>query len=104
MPAFLGFSTPSATLGLMVVVVIPLTSIIKDQVTVNYYTFWTDAMPQFQVSSLSKKGLRVAFISGEQNDDVVKDGVMKGLFQLVFFTPEVLHLNRQWRNCLSSPL
>ena len=47
------------------------------------------------------KGIRVAYISGEQNDAIVKDGVMSGHFQLVFFTPEELLLSRQWRHCLN---
>ena len=46
--------------------------------------------------------MRVAYITGEQNDDIVKDGVMSGYFQLFFFTPEELLLSRQWRHCLNS--
>ena len=33
--------------GTVVVVVTPLNIYYKDQVSVNYYTFWTDAMPRF---------------------------------------------------------
>ena len=51
----------------------------------------------FQVSSFSAKGMRVAYITGEQNDAIVKDGVISG-----YFTPEDLHLSRQWRHCLNS--
>ena len=55
----------------------------------------------FQVSSVSAKGMHVAYTTGEQNDATVKDGVMSGYFQLVFFRPEELLLSRQWHHCLN---
>ena len=57
-----------------------------------------------QVPKFSERGLRVAYITGEQDDEEVKKGVVGGYFQLVFFTPEVLLLTCHWRQLLGSPV
>ena len=44
----------------------------------------------FQVAGFSAKGLLVAHISGEQDDEKVKRNVVDGLYQMVYFTPEML--------------
>ena len=56
----------------------------------------------FKVTSFSAKGVSAAYISGEQEDKNVKKGVVDGAYQIVFFTPEMLLLNKQWRNLLAS--
>ena len=38
------------------------------------------------------------YISGEQEDKNIKKGVVDGPYQIVFFTPEVLLLNKQRLN------
>ena len=43
-----------------------------------------------QVSALSNKGLTACCISGDQNDDLVKEGVCNGEYQFVYFTPEIV--------------
>ena len=50
----------------------------------------------------SAKGISAAYISGEQEDKNVKKGVVNSAYQIVFFTPEMLVLNKQWRNLLAS--
>ena len=57
-----------------------------------------------QVAKYSERGLRVAYITGEQEDEEVKKRVRDGYFQLVFFTPEVVLLNYHWRQLLSTPV
>ena len=56
----------------------------------------------FTVTSFSAKGISAAYISGEQEDKNVKKGMVDGAYQIVFFTPEMLLLNKQWRNLLAS--
>ena len=53
-----------------------------------------------QVLLCSARGLRVACVSGSTSP-AIKDGVRCGNFQLIFFTPEILINDRQWRNLLS---
>jgi len=45
--------------------------------------------------------LLAAYISGCQEDPQVIRGVEEGKFKIVFFTPEMLLLNRKWRNLFS---
>lgn len=61
-------------------------------------------LPYFQVLSLSSKGLSAACITGEATDTSVKDGVTKGAYQLVFFTPEMIITNKRWRKMISGDL
>ena len=56
----------------------------------------------FQVTSLSTKRLLAAHITGEQDDERVRKGVVNGFFQVIFFTPEILLNNKQWRQLLST--
>ena len=39
-------------------------------------------------------------MSGDQQDPVVKEGVIKGKYQIVYFTPELLLANNKWRKML----
>ena len=54
-----------------------------------------------QVSALSNKGLTACCISGDQYDDLVKEGVCNGEYQFVYFTPEIL---KKWRGLLLGDL
>ena len=56
----------------------------------------------YQVSSLASKGIAAASICGDEYDSEKRDAVLKGHYQLVFFTPECLVLNRNWRKMLST--
>ena len=60
-------------------------------------------MPLFilQVCAFKAKGLSAACICGD-DDTAKKDDVIAGKFQLVFFTPEALLMNRRWRKLLLS--
>ena len=53
-----------------------------------------------QVSALSNKGLTACCISGDQNDDLVKESVCNGEYQFVYFTPEILISSKKWRGLL----
>ena len=53
-----------------------------------------------QVSTLTRRGIRCCYISGDQGDDAVKEGVVKGEFQLVYMTPEMLIKSKRWRRVL----
>jgi len=46
--------------------------------------------------------VRAAQITGDQDNVDVKRSVLEGKCQIVFFTPEMLILNQQWRNLLST--
>ena len=48
--------------------------------------------------SLRLRGLSCSYISGGQEEDA--EGVKKGDYRLVFFTPEMLLERRRWRNML----
>ena len=50
---------------------------------------------------MSRLGVKACYLS-EQDDDEIKDSVVKGLYQLVYFTPELLLTNKKWRNMLIS--
>ena len=56
---------------------------------------------EFQVSSLSERGVKACYITAEQHDEIVK-GVVQGLYQLVYFTPEMLLGSKKWRKVLLS--
>ena len=78
-------------------VVTPLVAIMKDQVcSVNACI--TACSEKVQI--WSKRGLSVAAITRDSPSSV-KEGVMAGCYQLVFFTPELLIKKAQWRELLS---
>lgn len=54
------------------------------------------------MATYTSKGLSSAYVSGEVTDRTVLDGVARGLFQLVFFTPELLINNKRWRRVIES--
>ena len=49
---------------------------------------------------MSAKGLPACYIAGGQEDECVKEHVMKGDYQLVMFTPEMLLNKKLWRRML----
>ena len=55
-----------------------------------------------KVTSLLAKGLKVACITSEQTDQDIVDDVVRGKYQIVMFTPEMILLNKKWRSMLSS--
>ncbi len=52
---------------------------------------------EFQVASFSERGVKAYYIGDEQH---VKEGVVDGLYQLVYFTPEMLLGSKEWRKVL----
>ncbi len=54
------------------------------------------------MAALSKAGMKACYITGEQDDNSIKEDVEKGLYQLVYFTPEILIQSKRWRQLLSS--
>ena len=59
--------------------------------------------PNIQVSSFTAKGVSAAAMTGDQDDEKVKSGITTCTFKLVYFTPEMLLLNRTWRELLTTP-
>ena len=57
-----------------------------------------------QVTFLSRAGIRACFISPEQKDEAVREGVITGVYQFVYFTPELLLANKKWRKMLTSDI
>ena len=55
-----------------------------------------------QVTSFSSKGLSSACVTGGLVNDDVKQMVAKGMFSLLFFTPELLITNSRWRKLLTN--
>ena len=66
----------------IVIVVSPLIALMKDQVAIY-----------------SAKGLKVGCITGESTPEV-KSQVVKGSFQMVYFSPESLLSGHRWRELL----
>ena len=52
------------------------------------------------VASLHRRGLKACYISSDQEDRDVKEGVVKGDYRLVYFTPEMLLVSKRWREKL----
>ena len=42
-------------------------------------------------------GLKACHLSRDQDDEGVNDGVVKGAYQVVYFTPEMLLGSKKWR-------
>ncbi len=59
-------------------------------------------MLMLKVSSLSLMGVRACYISGEQDDEEVKEGAAKGAYQIIYFTPEMILGKKKWRQMLLS--
>ena len=51
-----------------------------------------------QVASFIEKGISSAYVNRDQHDKNILSGVINGKFKIVFFTPEMLLLNRNWRD------
>lgn len=56
-------------------------------------------IPFVKVKDFSRRGLSVAAITGNTSEEI-KEGVKRGNFSLVFFTPELLLEHKRWRNLL----
>lgn len=67
----------------IVVVVSPLLALMKDQVAVY-----------------SSRGLAAAYVSSEPENRLMRQGVLEGLYQLVYISPELLFRSAQWREML----
>ena len=55
-----------------------------------------------QVATYTAKGLLSAYVSGEVTDKTRLAEVAWGLYQLVYFTPEMLITNRRLRRVIES--
>ena len=53
------------------------------------------------MSGFLSKGITAAFV-GKEQEDKMKDGVLKRQYQLLFISPESLIMNLQWREMLRS--
>ncbi|KAL9959207.1 hypothetical protein ACROYT_G036304 [Oculina patagonica] len=69
----------------IVVVISPLLFLMKDQV--NY---------------LISRGVKAAFLEEGQDDESVKNGIEKGLYQIVYGSPETFLATNRWRKTLSN--
>ena len=56
----------------------------------------------FQAASFTSRGLSTAYVTGQSENEDMKQGVYKRVYRLVFFTPELLIMNRRWRKVPSS--
>lgn len=54
------------------------------------------------MATYSGKGLSSAYVSGEVTNRTILDGVARRLYQLVFFTPEMLITKKRWRKVIES--
>ena len=104
---------------MIVVTLVPLQSIMKDQVSdmilISYLLATVSGLKRInkemlmryqsfvytlQLSSFSLKGLSTAYVSGEPGNERMKEGVCNGLHQQVFFTPESIVTSKRWRKVL----
>ena len=46
----------------------------------------------------------MAYVTADQNNDEVLKRVQIGVYQIVFFTPEMILLNKQWRHLLTTQI
>ena len=53
------------------------------------------------MKKFSLKGLAAAAVTSDTNDET-KDGVVKGEYNLVYFTPELLLEQNRWRRLLQT--
>ena len=56
------------------------------------------------MSIYSSKGLSSTYISAEVADNTLFTQESQGMYQLIFFTPEMIINNRKWRKMLESDL
>ena len=50
-----------------------------------------------KIAALTHKGIKVCYISSNQDSEAIKGGVTNGEYEIVFFTPEMLLLSKRWR-------
>ena len=55
---------------------------------------------KLQVAFLTQQGVKTCFITADQQDDGIKEGVVQGLYQLVYFMLEMLLGNKRWQKVL----
>ena len=58
----------------------------------------------FEVVRFKEKGISSAYITGDQHNEDVLSGVTNGKFKLVYFTPEILLLNKKWRELMMTDI
>ena len=63
----------------------------------------TAAIMTMQVQQLAAKDISAAYINHEQDDPVVKKGVLDGKYKFVFISPESLSMHKYRDMLLSSP-
>ena len=113
------FDRLSGMVNSIVVVLTPLTATMKDQVLSPCLVMHVIQLVQIiivykhavdvhytiyiQVASFSAKGLLSAYITADQEDITIIQGVTEGNYKLVFFTPEMLLLKKKWRYLLTTP-
>ncbi len=86
----------------IVVIVTPLTAIMDDQVWLGNSGFeLRNTNFLLQVKGFLSKGLLTAAIHRNASEEV-KEGVRRGAFVLVFFTPELLLESKRWRRLLQT--
>ena len=79
------YLTPATWLSSIAVVISPLISLMKDQVT-----------------KFANRGLKCVYLGAEQDDVQVKADMLTGNFQLVYSSPESLLCVLQWREMFRS--
>ena len=52
------------------------------------------------MTSLTARGVKAAYITEEQDDPSILQGVVQGNYQLVYFTPEMVLCSKKWRKVL----
>ena len=52
--------------------------------------------------ALSRKGVKSCYMSADQDSEDVKQGLIEGEYQVVYFTPEMILVGKRWREMLLS--
>ena len=50
--------------------------------------------------ALSRKGVKSCYMSSDQDNEDEKAGIIKGEYQVVYFTPEKIITGKRWREML----
>ena len=81
----------------LIIVVSPLKALIEDQVSLDINQTLPSCDKLIKALSCTRRGVSVGYVTDETVEDVeMRQGIECGKYQIVYFTPESLILNKRW--------